>query len=192
MRAALSSFWSDSPLYGVAPPVCRWPQRLKPASSSAMTEFRSAVLRLLCTCSVCMFKCQFCLGFLVSLFFISSMAIDFVVRDLVGGHGQQYRGVETGPLVFSASLHLHQTHQFQVSIVAWKFNCLSGTVFTVLMPFDLSGSRRLTKCQMTLIRVKNSTVPMEPSYYWLTPQTRNSWFLSAINIFCKLKMMQIK
>lgn len=33
----------------------------------------------------------------------------------MGGHEQQHRGVETGPLVFPASLHLHQTHQFQVS-----------------------------------------------------------------------------
>jgi len=74
-------------------------------------------------------------GFLVSLFFISSMAIDFVVWDLVGGHGQQYRGVETDTLVFSASLHLHQTHQFQVSIVAWKFNFLFGSVFKDLVSF---------------------------------------------------------
>ena len=39
----------------------------------------------------------------------------FAVSDLVGGHGAEHGGVETGHHLLPAPSHLHQPHQLQVS-----------------------------------------------------------------------------
>lgn len=131
MRAALSSFSSDSHLYGVAPPVCRWPQRLKPASSSAMMAFRWALLKLLWICR----KCKLCLGFLVSSFFISSMARLYCQRfgggtwtaiQRCGNWSSRFSCLPSSTPNSSVS---GQYLVFLVQLVTWKFNFLSGTVF---------------------------------------------------------------
>lgn len=108
-KAVLISFLSDNHIYGARLPVCRWPHQVMPASSSVMTECRFEMLVLLHILVHEYFL-------LMLMLFCMSSWLDLTVPNLVGGHGLQYRGVETGSLVFPDSLHLYRPHWFQVGM----------------------------------------------------------------------------
>lgn len=157
MRAALSSFSSDSHLYGAALPVCRWLPRLTLASSSAMMVCRLAVVMFTCW----RWSVNILLVTLVSWFLIPSMA-RLYCQTYGGGTwtaiqkcGNWFCHFSCLPLSTPASSVSSQYPIFSAKIVAWIISFLSGTVFKLLMPFNLLGSRRKLKSQMNFIRVKN-------------------------------------
>lgn len=91
-----------------------------------------AALHLLC---VCMLKCQFCLGFLVSSFFILSMARLYCQRfgggtwtaiQRCGNWSSRFSCLPSSTPNSSVS---SQYLIFLAQIVAWMFHFLSGTVF---------------------------------------------------------------